>query len=162
MIKNIIGLILSLFFSLSALGGTVNSNFQSNATLGASCVISVPNYNFGNYNPQAVPGFVFQRYIQTCSKGVVGVVSFGGGSSNNVLDRTMVGSVSGDLLHYNIVVSASTTATIIGDGTQGTMTRSSTGTGGGVSSPIGFYYIAPNQYVTPDTYSDNVTVTLTY
>lgn len=152
----------SILISTNLLAGTVSSNFQSNATLNASCVISVPNYNFGNYDPQASTVFVFQRFIQTCSKGIVGVVSFGGGSSNNFLDRTMIGSTSGDLLHYNIVQMASTSSTILGDGTQGTMTRSATGSGGGISTPIGFYYIAPNQYVTPDTYSDNVTVTLTY
>lgn len=160
-------LLCSLLLALSSShAANINSNFQSTATLQASCSIAADSINFGIINLSS--NYQFSSGVTSiCSRDITLTITFSTGASNSYSSREMVGANGSnqDRLKYNIYTSDfnSTTpsAHILGDGNNGTenIKLISTGFSNTVNAQI---YLFPNQFVTPDVYTDNITVTLSY
>lgn len=139
-------------------------NFQTNAVINSSCVLTASNVAFGGYTPTAAATALNANGTinATCSNGVVYNLTLDGGKGG-IATRKMAGGKSGnaDFLFYNIYTTSAKT-TIFGDGTTGNSGKI-TMTGNGNSQATTIYgSLLTNQFITPDDYSDNLTVTMTY
>lgn len=132
------------------------------ASGGASCTVSATVVAFGAFNPfgSAVPST--GTVSVTCSGGNPSAsytIALSTGGSGNFATRQMNDGQS-DKLNYNLYTSSALTS-IWGDGTSGTVTVS--GTNGHTTSNFNVYGQIPTpQGVTPNGYSDMITVTVTY
>ena len=184
--KQKINLILTaLWLSLATLSnvaqaGTATSNFQPTATLNATCQVTGGSISFGNIPLGSGVTNSTGNILMLCSSGVAYNIIFSAGNSGNQLQRSMNGSSGNtDTLGYNIYTD-STYTTIIGDGNSGT-SHPLSGVMSGRAITNGLIagrnaYVSTgrtiqwnmygqlqnNQYVTPDNYSDNLTVTISY
>lgn len=133
------------------------------ATVIATCSVSAGTLNFGNYNVlTATPTDSSATVSVICTSGVPYTVALnqGTGSGATVTNRLMTSS--GNTLSYGIYT-ANTHASnqIWGDGTSGTITQSNTGSG--ATQPFTAYGRIPAQQNVPTgTYTDSVTVTVTF
>lgn len=139
-------------------------NFQTNAVINSSCVLTASSVAFGAYTPTATATSLTANGTinATCSNGVVYNLALDGGKGG-IATRKMAGAASGnaDFLFYNIYTTSAKTV-IFGDGTTGNGSKI-TVTGNGNSQATTIYgSLLTNQYVTPDNYSDSLTVTMTY
>lgn len=144
----------------SSMAGTANGNFQATATLNSSCVVTATNVAFGTITPAATGDATATGTVTSrCSKYVAYSLSINGGTGS-ITARTMAGtSGNTDKLNYNLYTDVGTTQ-VWGDGTTGAKV-SLTGTGSTQNSTV-YGKLSLNQYIKPDTYTDNLTVTLSY
>lgn len=138
----------------------VYTNIQSTATLTSTCIISTNNAYFGTVNTSAnIDKNMPNLFTTNCTKGTLYSLSLNGGSSGNINQRSMVGAMSQDKLDYQVYTD-NTYSTVWGDGVIGQNKTFS-----GDSTPLSYYFyikLPMKQFVTPDTYMDNLTVTLSY
>ena len=138
------------------------ANFQVAATVTASCVVTASNIAFGSITPAANGEATATGTItSTCSKSVPFTLKISAGSSNDAAARTMAGTdvTNTDKLAYMLFTG---TGNLWGDGVAaGTTYVSLTGTGEAQTSTV-YGALSLNQYLKPDTYTDNLTVTLEY
>jgi spore coat protein U-like protein len=141
--------------------GTVTDTFDVTLTIQAGCEVSAPNnLNFGTvtFLDTALAGTV--DFSVRCTSGTNGTISLNGGigCSGTVATRTMESGANS--VNYSLYMNNSY-ATIWGDGTSGTSTYPHTGTGSTTNLTI--YGRVPSQS-TPvaGTYSDTITITVTY
>lgn len=158
-------LVMALGFGSSAMAVNVNGNFQSNAVISSSCLLSASAVAFGAFTPTATATTLSANgtVSATCSNGVPYALSLDGGTKGTIATRKMGGAnvANADLLIYNIYTTTAKT-TIFGDGTTGSGSKiNSTGTGSAQAITV-YGGLLTNQYVTPDNYSDTLTVTMTY
>jgi spore coat protein U-like protein len=127
---------------------------------------SVTSLSFGSYSPAAgTPQQSNFTVTLSCTGGLIGgtlppfTLALNAGSGT-IAQRTMT-ATGGTPLKYQIYTSAGL-STVWGDGTA----ASSTVPGGGGSSATqvitGYGLIPAGQYVTPGSYTDTITITLTY
>lgn len=153
---------IGILASQSAMAGTATATFQVTATVNSACVIAATNVAFGTVTPAATGTLAAQGTItSTCTKTTPYTLAISGGTSNDVSARKMApGSTdNADKLAYNLYTSNAYT-TPWGE-TIGTNTVGLTGTGAAQTSTV-FGRLDLNQYLRPDTYTDNLTVTLAY
>jgi spore coat protein U-like protein len=158
--KITLGLILAAMSGV-AMAGSTNATFQASATINASCVVAASNVSFGAITPASTGTATASGAItSTCSNSVPYTLAINAGSGT-IAARKMAGSASDNLdkLAYNLYTSSALT-TVWGDGTTGS-TVSMTGSGVAQSNTI-YGSLALDQYLVPDTYTDNLTVTLAY
>lgn len=125
--------------------------------IAASCTVDPQDLTLGAYDPLAMAPQDAVAYITvTCDAATPFVVTLGPGSGDYVA-RTMRGG--GQSLRYNLFLDASR-STVWGDGSNGSGSLSQTGTGG--TFPV--YARAPGRQtdLRAGTYSDSITVTVTY
>jgi spore coat protein U-like protein len=155
-------LFLSLAFSsISAFAGSATTNVAGAADVQATCSVAVGNINFGQISTASSTN-ASTSITAICTKDTSYTLSVNIGNSSSFNNRIMTGSTSGNVdgLNYNIYNSNQYNS-IVGDGTGSTVVY--TGTGSGLSQSYSLYGSIPgNQYVTPDNYTDNLTVTLNY
>ncbi|MGA7964954.1 MAG: spore coat U domain-containing protein [Gammaproteobacteria bacterium] len=125
-----------------------------------SCSVNAGNLAFGNYNPlsgnTATTSAIF---TVRCNRYTNVAITFSSGQSGTYTTRYMKAG-STDQLDYNIYTDTTYTG-VIGDGTNGTYYYYGTaGPGGGYA----YYYglVPASQNVSPGSYSDIITVTVTY
>lgn len=172
--------VLTMFAPSVTQAGSATGNFSSTANLSPSCTITGGTLSFGAFQPQA-SGTTAARgsIVVLCTTNSPYDILVSAGNSNNELQRSMTGNISSDNLQYNIYTDTTYT-TVIGDETNGTshpMNGIFNGrpvTNGlsagrnaylGGGRPLTWYLygvLNNNQYVTPDNYTDNLTVTLNY
>lgn len=147
--------------SSSAFAGSTSANFQVNATVQPTCVITATNVDFGAITPAATGSVPSTGTVTTtCTKTTAYTLTLSSGSGS-ITSRKMSGATAGNLdgLLYNIYKDSGRTI-VFGDGTSG---QTITGLGTGVAETTTIYgSVDLNQYIRPDTYSDSLTVTLTY
>lgn len=172
--------VLTMFAPSVTRAGSATGNFSSTANVSPSCTLTGGSISFGQIALGAGNTSVRGNITLLCTNTTTYDLVFSSGNSGNQLQRSMAGNVSGDSLKYNIYTDT-TYATIIGDETNGTshpMTGTSTGhpiTNGLIAGKNAYVGIAQhsvswyiygqvsnNQYVTPDNYTDNLTVTINY
>ena len=163
MIKSKISLLALALAAISsqAFAGSATANFQANATLSSACTVTASNVSFGTITPAATGTVTANGTItSTCSNNVPYTLAINAGAGT-IAARTMAGGTSGntDKLAYNLYTSSALT-TVWGDGTTGS-TVGMTGTGAVQTNTV-YGSLALNQYLKPDTYTDNLTVTLAY
>lgn len=164
MIKNKLSLMAIALAALSsqAFAGTATATFQATATLNSACTVSASTVSFGPITPAATGTATATGTVtSTCSNNVPYTLSINGGVSTDISNRTMAGAASGntDKLAYNLYSDAAFT-TVWGDGVKGQKV-SLTGTGIAQQSTV-YGQLSLNQYLKPDTYTDNLTVSLAY
>lgn len=159
--RYLIGLFIYIFYSQAA--------FATCSGLGCSCTAG-PNtaVAFGNYNPiSATPVTATGVVSVTCNALVIFtasyVISMNAGNSGTLPNRFML--LSAVHLNYNLYTTAADT-TVWGDGTAGTGTISDSYTAvtiGPVTRTYTVFGLLPAlQTVGVGTYTDTVTVTVTY
>jgi len=139
-------------------------------TLACSCSASTAAVAFGSYNPLASANMDVTGSITVTCSGVLGLtvpftIAMNRGINASSFSPRKLASGS-NLLNYNLYDSAARTS-IWGDGTGGTNTVSgsvNTGLAGSASATFTVYGRIPGSQNTtpPGSYSDTVTVTVTY
>lgn len=159
--NNKIWAIMALLFSaIQSQAGTATGNFQSIANLTPTCVVRTwIDINFGSITNGSTSYLSNEPFQITCTKGTTYDVTVSGGNGT-VDNRYMLGQLKGDKLYYNLYTTTSYT-TVYGDGTAGTVKISGTGDGTTKLSILQAK-MQSGQWVTPDNYQDNITLTLTY
>jgi spore coat protein U-like protein len=139
----------------------ITTTFQVKATVLASCQVSAADLDFGDYTPTSGSDAAANTTIDvTCTNGTAYIVALDGGSvMHDVSARAMSDGNSHDL-SYGLYTTAGF-ATVWGDGTAATATVG--GTGNGASQALTVYGRLPaSQYVPAASYTDQITVTVTY
>jgi spore coat protein U-like protein len=150
---------------IPAEAGTANGNYQVSATVVSSCTVSGTQLNFGTtIDPlnTSVPVDATSTLTAVCTNTTPYSVSLdagvNAGGAANFGARAM--NSGANLLGYQLYLDAGR-ATVWGNGTGGTSPVAGTGTGSSQSLTI--YGRLPALTGTrPGTYSDTVTVTITY
>jgi len=141
-----------------AFAATTTANFTASATVNASCVISASNIAFAAITPAASgTSSATGDLTVTCSNGSNYTMALDKGTGVDVENRSMGGTGNnGDKLKYNIYTTNAYNTVFGGSATLG-------GTGNGLAQTYTMYgQLALNQYIKSDTYTDSLTVTLTY
>jgi len=158
----------------SAVAATANGTLTVQATVAAQCNVNSPTLSFGTYNPaNALAGTATLSLKCTKSTAYSVALSAGGngGGTAAAPTRAMGGTTTGntDLLNYQLYTSATYSAanvwaTTCSSAAGGSGTDCAYGTNSG-TSPISitvYGQIPAAQYVTPDSYTDSVNITVTY
>jgi len=149
--------------SSQAMASSIAANFQANAIVNASCSVSATNVALGELTPSQSGTTSKYGFIgATCTNGTSYSLALSTGSSGSFAERKMVGSIAGntDTLAYNLYTD-SANPVVFGDGSEGTQMINLTGMTRSILTRIRVK-MPSNQYIKPDTYTDNITVTLTY
>lgn len=146
-----------MMFIISDVSATSSSgNFQTNATLTASCYLRLGNLNLSTNN------VVSTSVIYKCSKGVVATLMINKGNSEVYSAREMIGSEGNtDKLKYNMYTD-NTAKNIFGDGTGNSNKVVLPESKGNVSIISLFAKKDPDQYVKPDVYKDQLIISVDY
>lgn len=155
----------SVAAQMSAQALTVTNTFQVTATITSSCNVSGTTLNFGStIDPlgTAVPLDAASTLTVTCSNTTPYAVSLNAGTNaggaSNFSARTL--KSGSNTLGYQLYLDSGRT-TVWGDGTASSSTKS--GTGSGSAQTLQVYGRIPTlSGVVPGTYTDTVTVTITY
>lgn len=157
----LIAIALAAISSQAFAAGTATANFQATATVSSSCVVTATNVNFGTITPDATGSATANGVITSrCSNKVGYTLSLNAGAGT-IAARKMAGATAGntDQLAYNLYTDAGATE-VWGDGATGS-TVGLTGNGADQTSTV-YGKLSLNQYIKPDNYADNLTVTLSY
>lgn len=137
---------------------TATAEFSITATIVKDCTASATNLAFGNYTG-AVKSSTSTISV-TCTSGTTYTVGLNAGTATGatVTSRSMTGPGSA-LLHYSLYSNSGHTTNW--GNTSGTNWVS--GTGNGAAQPLTVYgQIPAPQYVAPGSYTDTITVSVTY
>lgn len=152
-----------LFFSLSPVfAASESSTFQVGASLISSCEFSITNLSFGNIAASSTGELKFNGNIQSkCNRDTSLIIKINGGNSGDFNNRKMFGTNGNlDVINYNIYIDE--TYTNPWQHTRGVAGLFNiTGTGN-IQNTIIYGKLNLNQYVKPDTYTDNLTITFEY
>lgn len=156
---------------LATAGATYAANpatttFQVSATVLKNCTVAATNVAFGNYTPTAGAVTANGTVSVKCTKNSAFTVSLDQGTtSGGAIAQRLMSDGAGDTLQYNLYT-ASSLATVWGDGTGTSVTQGGTGAGMGTAVTLTVYGNLPdnatNQGVPPNTYTDTVTVSVAY
>jgi spore coat protein U-like protein len=144
---------------------TATGTFTVTATVLKTCSVTAGNLGFGNYTPGAGAVTASSTINVNCTKTTPFTVALNGGSTTGgtVAQRLMANGTN--TLQYNLFTS-NTFATVFGDGTGTSATQPGTGAGVATSVPFTVFGRLPdnatNQAAVPGSYTDTVTVTVTY
>jgi spore coat protein U-like protein len=162
-------LLVLLTVCLLALPGQGRAGTCNNTIIGGlfegAVGVSVTSLAFGTYSPQATGAQQSSVTVTaSCVGGLVGgtlppfTVAMSAGNGTLSQRQMLAGTAT---LRYQIYTSASL-STIWGDGTGSTNTVSGGGGSSATQMLTGYGVITANQYVTPGSYTDMITVTLSY
>lgn len=141
--------------STQALAGSTSGNFQSTASLSASCTISMADINFGVI---AVTGFQTKSVDITvmCNKSLGYDIGINAGNSGDFSSRTMKGSKPDNTDQLVYVLNREYGA----PWNDSNAVYHGVGTGDTQKVKLGISIL--NQYVQPDNYSDDLVVSVRY
>ncbi len=140
---------------------TKTTSFTVSATVLASCSVSATNLSFGNYTASSGTNLDATSTVSvTCTNGQAYTIALDGGSvAADVSARTMSDGAA-HTLAYSLYTDAGRT-TLWGDGTSGTSTVAGTGDGTQQDATV-YGRIAASQFAAAGSYTDTVTVTVSY
>lgn len=152
-------------FSLCSMSFATNqsTSFQGSALLSPKCTIQGTRIDFGDISPRNSGYISVVTYITTiCTRETNFSISLGAGASGNILHRLLTANsaLNNDKLEYSIFKDLNLSS-LLGDGTNGTVTLTGVGTGTPQALPV-YGYLRLNQYIRPDYYTDNLTVSVSY
>jgi spore coat protein U-like protein len=149
-----------------AQAATTTTTFQVSATVLKACSVSAAALAFGNYTPGsgAISGSTTISVNCTKSTGYTVALNAGSTTGGAVSQRLMLNGTA-NTLQYNLYTTTAY-STIFGDGTGTSVTQSGTGSGMNTSNSLTVYGQLPdsttNQGAIPGSYTDTITVTVTY
>jgi spore coat protein U-like protein len=155
------GLLFLLFLSQFSWAATTSTSFTVSATVVNNCTTSATALSFGNYDPTSGSDTSGTNTVTvTCTNGDAYTIALNGGttSGGSISQRKMTDGAS-HYLNYNIFQNAGHT-TLWGDGTTGN-TLSGTGTAV-AQNYTGYGSITASQTVPSGSYTDTITVTITF
>ncbi|MBA4242277.1 MAG: spore coat protein [Sphingobacteriaceae bacterium] len=160
--KSLLATALSLMAISSANAVVTTSNMQATANVVGACTIEATAMAFGAFTPTATADTLAatSTLSSVCSNGVQYTLSLDKGTGTSIADRSMPGAIAENLdrLQYNIYQEVAHT-TLFGEGVGETIVN--VGTGVAQSTTL-YGKILTNQFITPDAYAEQLTVTLTY
>jgi spore coat protein U-like protein len=131
----------------------------------AACTVTLGNLSFGPYDPlSSAPATTSGNAVVSCNDSPPPTVTMqlsASAVSGGYMPRRMRNAIGGDTLDYNFYADAGAT-TVWGDGTGGTVTRSSKVNRNAPWSVTFYGRIAPSQDVTPGSYADTLTITIVF
>lgn len=158
-------LVMAIYAGSNTMAATATTTFQVTATVVSSCTASAPALAFGNYDTNSATAATTSTTISvycTTGTGFTTGLDVGVNGGDYVTGRLMLGGTNGDSLGYNLYTDATYT-TVWGDGTGATSTVAGVGTGPLVAVSQTVYGRVPaQQNISADSYSDTITVTVTY
>ncbi len=137
---------------------TATTQFSVTATIVKDCTVSATNLAFGNYT--GALNTSTSTISATCTSGTAYTVGLSAGLATGatVTNRSMTGPGSA-LLHYGLYSNSGHTTNWGNTLATNWVSR----TGNGAAQPITVYGQVPaGQYVTPGSYTDTITVSVTY
>lgn len=142
----------------AARAATATTTFSVTATVQATCLISATNLSFGTYT--GVVANSTSTISVTCTNTTPYNVGLDAGTASGatVTTRKMTGP-GGATLSY--ALDQDSAHTVNWGQTVGTDTEAGTGNGGAQSLTV-YGQASAGQYVTPGSYSDTITATVTY
>jgi spore coat protein U-like protein len=151
----------------TAVAATATTTFAVTATVNANCLVAANALDFSTYVPGNGNVDVNSTLSVRCTKNTAYTVALNAGStSGGTLSQRLMGNGT-DTLQYNLYTSAART-TVWGDGTSSTAAVPGTGAGLGAGNAVTHTVYgrlvdsAANQDVSAGSYSDTITVTVTY
>lgn len=136
---------------------TATGTVAITATVQATCVMSATPLSFGVYTGVALTGT--STITMTCSNTTPYSVGISAGAASGATVTTRAMTSGAVTLAYALY--SNTTRTLNWGTTTGTDTVAGTGTG--VAQPLTVYgSVAAGQFITPGSYTDTVTATVTY
>jgi spore coat protein U-like protein len=144
---------------------TTTTTFNVTASVLATCSTTATALTFGTYTPGAGTLANSSTISVKCTKNTPYTVALNAGTTaGGTLAQRLMGS-GANKLQYNLFTTAALT-TIFGDGTGGTGTGAGTGAGVATANTLTVFGQLPdnatNQAAVPGSYSDTITVTVTY
>jgi spore coat protein U-like protein len=144
---------------------TVTTTFAVTATVQPNCTTSATALGFGNYTPGNGPVTASSNITVNCTKSTAYTIALNPGTTTGDSFTQRLMASGANILQYNLYTTAAF-ATVWGDGTGGTATQTGTGAGKATASTFKVYGRLPdsaaNQAALPGSYSDTITVTVTY
>lgn len=129
----------------------------------ATCSVTNDGLNFGTYNPLAITDTTSTFNVQVACSGLVSNISYdiklNAGNSGNINTRKLLNGANEII--YNIYTESGYTS-IWGDGINGNAVVGTANAPSETKNHTGYAIIPHSQAITPGTYSDNITITLTY
>jgi spore coat protein U-like protein len=147
--------------------GTATTNFAVTVTLLSTCSASATAVAFPNYTPGGGAVTANGTISVKCTNTSPFHVALNAGSSTGdaFSQRLMTLAAGTATLQYNLYTTAAF-ATVFGDGTGTTVTMPGTGAGLATPTTVTVYGrvldSAANQAIAPGSYSDTITVTVSY
>jgi spore coat protein U-like protein len=144
---------------------TTTTTFAVTATVLSTCSATAATLAFPNYTPGAGPQIGNTTISVKCTKNTPFTVALNAGSTTGdaFAQRLMASGVN--TLQYNLFTTAAL-ATVFGDGTPGSQTVAGTGLGVATAAAVQVFGQVPdsatNQAAIAGSYSDTITVTVTY
>jgi len=148
--------------SASAQANPANTTFGVSATVLKDCIVSASAMGFGSYS--GAVDTPTSTITVTCTNTTTYTIALNAGTTSGAAVNARLlagqGTAAGATLAYALYSNSAMT-TIWGDGTHSTSTVG--GTGSGSAQPYTVYgQIAAGLYVTPGSYTDTITVSVTY
>lgn len=129
------------------------------AKVNSTCTVAVLPINFGTINSNS-QNLQSTTLTATCTKGTAFNVALSTGISNDFSTRYMALNDNSDKLKYNIYFD-NLYNNVLGDGNANTATINDIGTGNDQTFTL-FGKIPTGQFVSPGSYADLISVTLSY
>jgi len=157
----IAALLAGLAAAAPALAGTATGQFDVTATVLDNCAVTASDLNFGNYAPSSGTAVTASTTLQVvCTPSLAYTIALDGGTTTGAVAARAMSDGGAGQLAYGLYTS-SAYSTIWGDGTGATQRVA--GTGSGAAQPHTVYGRIPaSQFVAAGSYSDRITVTVSY
>jgi spore coat protein U-like protein len=149
----------------AAQSATTTTTFAVTATVQSTCSATAATLPFGAYTPGAGALTANSTISVKCTKNTPYTVALNAGSTTGGAFTQRLMASGANTLQYNLYTAA-TFGTVFGDGTGGTATNAGTGAGVATANTVTVYGqlldSATNQAAVPGSYSDTITVTVSY
>lgn len=151
----------------AAMAATATSTFTVSATVAANCLVAANALNFGAYTAGGGAVDVNSTLTVRCTRNTGYTVALNAGSTAGGAFAQRLMTNGTDTLQYNLYTTAAR-GTVFGDGTGSTNTQAGIGAGLPLANAVTHTVYgrlsdsAANQSVSPGTYNDTITVTVTY
>jgi spore coat protein U-like protein len=156
---------LSALVAGGAHAATATGTFAVTANLQSTCSTSAPALAFGPYTPGAGARTANTTISVRCTKSTAYTVLLNAGTTAGGSFAQRLMASGANTLQYNLYTSAAFTS-IFGDGSAATATGIGTGAGLGTANTLTVFGNLPdnaaNQSAVPGSYTDTITVTVSY
>jgi spore coat protein U-like protein len=143
---------------------TTTTTFPVTATVLSTCSATAASLAFPSYTPGTGTQIGNTTISVKCTKNTPFTVALNAGSGTGTFAQRLMAS-GGNTLQYNLYTTAAF-GTVFGDGTPGSATMPGTGLGVATAAAVQVFGQLPdnatNQAAVPGSYSDLITVTVTY
>jgi spore coat protein U-like protein len=155
----------SLLAAGVAQSATTTTTFAVTATVQSTCSATATALPFGAYTPGGGALTNNSTISVKCTKNTPYTVALNAGTTTGTAFTQRLMASGANTLQYNLYTTAGF-ATVFGDGTGSTATSAGTGAGVATANTLTVYGQLPdsaaNQAAIPGSYSDTITVTVSY